>query len=210
MHDRYIIVGCCARCGSVYTRSLFLGCGLQVGHEQPEIDGVVGWQQLISTDVLRREAEEMAAGRPIVYLRQTRHPVPAITSMAALYSSGEWPTVRDAENPVAYMLTIEAAGIESPLINAIKLYYHLNTVGELETEWHRTYQVEHIDQEWPAIAALCGIPGAELPKPPRDINTRRGKAHYMELTWADIYAAHGGYATGIARMAARWGYKLEV
>ena len=202
MHDRYIIVGCCARSGSVFIRSVFLGCGLQVGHERPDVDGVVGWQQLITNSDSRRKAAKMAAGRPIVWLMQVRHPIPAIASMAALYGSGEWPMADET----TFEIRIEATGSDEPLLSAIKLYYQLNSVG-LETQWHLTYRVEAIDVEWPAIAALCGIPGVELPKPPRDINTRKGSADYMDLTWPQIHISHPQYGAAILDMARRWGYE---
>ena len=111
------------------------------------------------------------------------------------------------ENPSANLLRIEGTARESALLNSMKLYYHLNNIGELETNWQLKYQVEKIDEQWPTIASMVGVPGAELPKPPSNINTRKEAGYeYMDLTWADIWAEHRGYGKAIATMASRWGY----
>lgn len=205
MHDKYIIIGCCPRSASVYMHYLLGTLGLQVGHERPDIDGVIGWQQLKPQDEMRHKAEEMAAGREIVYLMQVRHPVLVINSMVALFDNGLWPVLADA-HPREYRLRIEAAGSQGGLLKAINLYYGLNKSGE-STDWHKTYRIEAIREEWPSIAKLIGIHGVLMPEIPTDTNTRRDKCEYNDYTWQDMYATHPVLTKLIECMAARWGYE---
>ena len=204
MHDKYIIIGCCARSGSAYMNHVLRKTGLLVGHERPDVDGVVGWQQLISTDTIRCKAEEMAAGREIILLMQVRHPVKVINSMALLYRE-EWPTLA-GENPIDYRFRIEAVEGQSGLAKAISLYYYLNNASE-KTDWQKLYKVEEIGREWASIANLIGITGTLLPEVPTSTNTRKGKWDYPDYGWEDIYAENPLFAEHIERMAAKWGYE---
>ena len=204
MHDKYIIIGCCPRSASVYTHYLLGALGLQVGHERPFSDGVIGWQQLKPEDEMRRSARDYAGGKEIVYLMQVRHPLLVINSMAVLYNEGVWPTLPDA-SPHEYRLQIAGAGKQSGLVKAINLYYRLHKSAQ-SLRWHKIYRIEAIEEEWLAIATLIGKPGVPMPDISRTTNTRRDKYEYPNYTWRDIYAAHPVLTKLIERMAARWGY----
>ncbi len=206
MENPYIIIGCQPRGASVYMRTVLRQLGLEVGHEKPERDGVVGWQHLHPSHPWTMEALKKAKGRKRVWLMQMRHPVPTINSMAAMYFRGDWPPLAGGV-PVSHMFRMEPD--DTPIVKAMKLYYHVNIMGFRDVKFKIRYHIEDIDAEWPVIADAIGLPDAELPDVPQNTNTHKDMGKYPNLEWPDICDAHPLYGQYISRLAGQMGYNVH-
>lgn len=203
--DKYVIIGCLPRGASFFMSALLRALGLEVGHEEPEKDGVVGWQHLMPNHPWTMKALRKWRLKERVYLMQMRHPVPTINSMAAMYFRGDWPPLAGGL-PVAHMFKMVKT--DTPVIRAMKLYYHLNQLGMQDPKFKIRYHIEDIDKEWPVIADAIGMPGVEMPVIPRDTNTRKALGKYPNLTWQEIFDANPNYGMLISKLAGRMGYDV--
>jgi len=206
-NDKYIVVACPPRCGSVYMTTVLRELGMDIGHEEPGPDGVVGWQHLMGSHPWTMKALKLAKGREIVWLEQFRHPVPAIASMAARFRRGDWPPLT-AQEPVAYIFRWQSS--DSCLVKALKIYYYMNLSGFQDQKFndHR-YRIESIDAAWPWIAELIGLGDTALPKVPRDTNSHKDKGGYAQLGWTEIFDAWPSYAMNVAMLADKMGYVVN-
>jgi len=199
MYEKYVIIGCVPRCGSTYMFKALSQLGLDIGHESTGSDGVVGWQQLLFDSATTRQAYVKGAGREKVLLMQTRHPVPAIISMSVCY-------VRKAPWIVQDCFNIEPG--DTPLMKAMRLYYHLNLLGLHDSRFQFRYRIEDIDTAWPRIMAAIGMPGVALPDISRETHSFKPHYQYPALSWADIYRAFPLYGDRIVQLAHDMGYEL--
>lgn len=204
MSEKYVIVGCAPRSGSLWICKVLNELGIKVGHEELGADGVVGWQYLVNHPWVMK-ALKVIKDRPVVWLHQSRHPVPTIKSIAAMYKRGDWPPLTP-ELPLNYVFKITKS--DSTLVKALKLYYYTNLSG-LQNQKFRQYRVESIDASWPWISELIGFPNIPLPKVPRDTNSHKDLGMYEKVTWADIFDAWPSYAMNVARLADKMGYVVN-
>jgi hypothetical protein len=205
MQNKYVIIGCQPRGASFYMRTLLRALGLQVGHEDPEKDGVVGWQHLMPNHQWTLKALQKWRLKERVYLMQMRHPVPTVNSMAAMYFRRDWPPLAGGLD-VQYMCKMERN--DTPVVRAMKLYYHLNLMGMQDPKFKIRYHIEDIDKEWPIIADAIGMPGIEMPDIPRDTNTHRDRGKYPDLTWQEIFDMNPHYGLLISKLAGSMGYDV--
>ena len=201
----YIFVGCQPRGASLFMTTALRELGLEIGHEDPEKDGVVGWPHLLPSHPWTMKGLKKGRRRPKVWLLQFRHPVPTINSMAAMYFRGDWPPLAGPLN-VQYMLRMEAR--DTPVVRAMKLYYHLNELGMKDGKFKTRYQIEDVDEAWPRIMEAIGMAGTAMPDVPRDTNTRKDKGKYPNLEWPEIFNAYPQYGMRIARLADCMGYDV--
>jgi hypothetical protein len=136
---------------------------------------------------------------------QMRHPVPTINSMAAMYFRGDWPPL-SGDTPVGYMFKFERD--DTPVQQAMKLYYHLNQLGMQDPKFKIRYHIEDIDSDWPVIADAIGMPGVEMPDIPRDTNSHKDMGKYPDLTWQEIFDNNPNYGTLISKLAGSMGYDV--
>ena len=169
MNKSYAIIGCAPRSGSVFMQQALNALGLKTGHEDPDKDGVVGWQHLCPGHPWTMKALRKSRGRRRVYMMQMRHPVPAINSIAAMYFRKEWPPLR-GKLSVEYMCQFYKT--DTPVIKAMRLYYHLNAFGMKDGKFKTRFHIETIDEDWPAIMEAMEMPGTPLPDVPKDTNSR--------------------------------------
>ena len=184
-------------------RSMLREIGLKVGHEKPEEDGVVGFQHLIRGHQWQKQAIEMAGDRRIVRLMQVRHPVPAITSMAAMYARGDWPPFAGGMKMSRFC---RMDGQDTWVGRAMKLYYHLNHSGLLMDCWRLIYHVEALEGVWSQIMKMLDMDKTPMPDLPKDTNTHKDKGKYPDLSWSNIYGAYPAYGHHIATIATELGY----
>ena len=205
LSNPYIIVGCQPRGASFFMRTALRELGLEIGHEEPEKDGVVGFQHLLHSHPWTMKAMKKGRRRPKVWLLQFRHPVPTINSMAAMYFRGDWPPLTGPLN-IQYMCRMQKS--DTPVMRAMRLYYHLNEQGMKQYKFKTRYQIENVDEAWPRIMEAIGMPGKPMPDVPRDTNSRKDKGKYPNLEWRDIYDVWPDYGMRIARLADCMGYDV--
>jgi hypothetical protein len=179
--------------------------GLDIGHEEPGKDGVIGWQHLMPNHPWTLKALRKGRGRRKVYMMQLQHPVPTINSIAAMYFRGDWPPIPGGL-PVEYMFRFERN--DTPVIKAMRFYYHLNELGLKDQKFMPIYLLEDIHHYWKSISETMGFPGTERPTPEWDRPAEEEMEKYPNLEWRDICEAYPGLASSIARLSDCMGYDV--
>jgi len=198
--SKYFIIGCGLRSGVTYTYELLQAAGLDIGYGEPGKDGVIGWQYLMNTHpaVMKAMRKARNSGRkPLVWLMQVRNPVDTINCMADMYARGDWPPIPSIR-PVESAMRLRKD--DSPILKAMKLYYHINICGMRSRKFTLRYRIEDMPRVWPSIAEIMEKPGLELPDVPLFTNPDKG------MTWEEMCETSPGYGLSIKRMAHEMGY----
>jgi len=205
LNKPYVIIGCQPGPDAEYRQKVMEELGLEIGVGEAGADGVVGWQHLIPNHPWTLKALRKGKGRQKVYMMELRHPVPTINSMAAMYFRRDWPPL-PGEVPVEHMFRFERN--DTPVIRAMRLYYHLNSLGMKDQKFKIIYPVEDIGDSWDVISEAIGFPGTEMPEPAWDRHREDELEKYPNMQWRDIFDAFPAYGTHIARLADCMGYNV--
>jgi hypothetical protein len=188
----------CARAGTAYTASLLHHMGYDVGHEELGRDGIVSWPIAAAT------IESPWGPSPAkiltiadVVLHQVREPLSAIRSVQTLEDSS-WDFICS---------NIPCRRGDSLLLRAAQYWLHWNLLSEKVAS--RTYRLESIRDEVPALVAAMGRPPlrTDVDAVPR-ANARPSIG--APVTWDALRAASKTLADEIGALAVRYGYPPPV
>jgi hypothetical protein len=184
----------CARAGTAYTATLLHHFGYEVGHEELLPDGIVSWPIAAAT------IESPWGPSPAkiltiadVVLHQVREPLSAIRSVLTLADSS-WDFI---------CATTPCKKDDPLLMRAAKYWLHWNLMSENVAS--RTYRLESIRDEVPALIAALGRPPVrtDVDSVPR-ANARPSVG--PPVTWDALRTASTTLADEIAALAVRYGY----
>jgi hypothetical protein len=181
---------------------LLVKSGVEIGHEQVYMGGIIGWPVLFREHPLF--AEVYNAGMPLVLYHQVREPKACIASMAGMFSRGDWPPLHGQE-PVERLLGWEPE--DSALLRAMRMYRDWN-IRKRPGEWIR-YRVEDLvpgSDTWAMIAQQLEIT-TPIPVMPCDHNTHKDMGGYPDLSWNLMAAEDMEMAGDIMELAKEYGYE---
>lgn len=211
-----IIFTGCGRSGTTYIAKLMRESGVEIGHESVGRDGVAAWQIVgapnenlpIGLNIRKR----IIKGLPIEYMsikdifdqasivfHQIRNPVDVVPSF---FTIPETFWMRVAQ----YMsINLEGSTIEK----AISYWYYNNLLTERISDYR--YRIEDIDIEIGNIFARLNrqFNSAILDKVSRNVNSRKNKEGYRDVSWIDIRHAIPSMYDNIVNLAIKYGYESE-
>jgi hypothetical protein len=157
----------CGRAGTVYTSKLFQSCGVIIGHEKLEKDGIISWWITGDKQPSKGESwDEVSLFYPIVF-HQIRNPIQAISSITTI-KQNSWDFIGK------HILLSDDV-----LKNAMLYYLHWNIAAQEKACF--TYPIEHIGDNWSTILKLAGISQRPMPI----IAAQNERAH-RDYSWKDL------------------------
>ena len=190
-----VIVGC-PFSGTRHVTEVLRSCGVNVGHEKVEPQGIVSWKHTkwSRDDFIREGVQE-----PIVILHQAKHPIMAIPAILANLSPGDWRWLGDHAETHDFPHLMRD---RSPLERSMGLWYYWNKMAEKMAD--HTYAIERLSDRWQWFLQVTGQPWmTRYPRIDKRIN--RHKARVI-LTWGQMYNFNPALTSVILSMAYRYGY----
>lgn len=199
VEEKFLLVTGCARSGTVFTTHLLIECGLHVGHETPQQDGVVSWFMAVD------DGPNFCGPGALDYhfqhtLHQVRDPLQVMSSVYVTQGYLTWDYV---------IRHIPQIHWSDPLIvKCAKYWYYWNLAAEKKANW--TYRIEDLENQWDVLEKTLGMPldKTAFKRVPKNINNRG--PHQVEFTWELLRGALiPPLYNKIVKLAKRYGYTVE-
>jgi len=192
-----IIVTGCGRSGTYYMALALQALGFDVGHEQWGTAGQVGFHAAVDLRGAKKgKPWRLERDTSDIVLHQVRHPLGTISSFQTAQGYS-WDFICEHE---------KAIDRKAPLVlRCMQYWYYWNI--KASTYADLTYRIEEIEEAWPEICTLIGIP-ADTPRPKE---THKGwhKRGHSNLTWADLHEASADLCLNIKTAAVDLGYSVD-
>lgn len=213
-----IAITACPYSGTFHTVTLLRDIGLQIGHEQYGLDGIVSWQHIHMS-----KADFVANGfsRDMALLHQVRHPLMVISTLRQIHVGYKHPITK--RNIWAFVKELtESMGIdwniadETPPQDKVKdpliwmrLWFWWNKHGTEKAD--AVYRIEELPDRWGWFLDELGLDSVVMPVADRTINRKgipRLKTRKI-LSWNDLYEIDPDLTLDILDLAAEFGYNQE-
>ncbi len=198
IEEHFLLITGCSRSGTMYISKILNECGLNIGHEWTEKDGLSSWLFAVNTDAAPWGPQPNQIHFQHIF-HQVRDPLKVISSVFTHEPLESWQYI------IAHIP--EISWEDSRLTKASKFWYYWNLKAEQKAEW--TYRVEAIKEILPEFSQRLGIPldPSALDRVPTNSNTRGSYYFAEEFKWSDLEAELSPelYAN-IRQLANRYGY----
>lgn len=173
----------CPKSGTHFTAKLLQSCGLKIGHEITDADGIVSWYN-----------KGVPYENDCIFLHQVRNPLDTISSIRYIsrQSFGEMHR------------TISFPGPIDILEHSMYAWYHWNLFTEKDCVF--TYQLENIEEIFD-ILDLFGVPYEKI-----NVNSipRIGQTEHKlnDITWDKLFYTNKNLTEQIIELAERYEYTI--
>ena len=175
-----IYVGACARSGTIYITDVLRKLGYEIGHEQAEKDGSVGYHLVII--------------KPKNCFHQTRHPLKQISSM---FDHRSWGFINQ-------IIEVHGRG----LLGCMQYWFKWNELLEEFCVWR--YQLEQLPVVWPEFLERINHKYEPLPDVPNTNSREKKRSiwneSFSDFSWADLYKCNRELARKIEDKSINYGY----
>jgi hypothetical protein len=192
-----LLITGCARSGTQYASHLLQECGLKIGHEKVQKDGVSSWVMCMDAKSVPWAMDARRKFRFAHVFHQVRHPLKVI---ASVQTEGE-PSWRYIRSHIA-----EIKSDDPPIARGAKYWYYWNLKAQQQSEW--TYRVEEIDAVWDQFCQRLGqnLDRSKVDLVSRNVNARQ----HAEISWEQLEAEiDPELYQNIRLLAQSYGYSLE-
>lgn len=171
--ERELLITGCARSGTAYISNILQQCGLRIGHEKTQKDGVSSWIMCVNTKHVPWAVDSRRRLQFTHIFHQVRHPLKVISSVQT-EGRPSWKYI------IKHVPEIKWE--DSPLVKGAKYWYYWNLKAETQAEW--TYRVEQLDEVWDEFCSRLGkkLDRSQLEQVPHNVNARS----HQEVTWEDL------------------------
>lgn len=198
IEEQFLLVTGCSRSGTMYISKVLNECGLHIGHEWPEKDGLSSWLFAVNTDAAPWGPQPNEIHFQHIF-HQVRDPLKVISSVFTHEPVESWQYII-AQIP-------EISWEDSRLTKAAKFWYYWNLSAEKKSEW--TYRVEAIKEILPEYSRRLRVTldMTALDRVPTNSNTRGSYYYPEEFKWSDLEAELSPELyNNIRELAKRYGY----
>lgn len=167
-----LIIGC-ARSGTAYISNILQQCGLRIGHEKTQKDGVSSWIMCVNTKHVPWAVDSRRRLQFTHIFHQVRHPLKVISSVQT-EGRPSWKYI------IKHVPEIKWE--DPPLVKGAKYWYYWNLKAETQAEW--TYRVEELDTVWDEFCSRLGkkLDRSQLEQVAHNVNARS----HQEVSWEDL------------------------
>jgi hypothetical protein len=199
-----------SRSGTAWFTKVLKAAGLDVGHEFVGPDGTVSCYFFIDTPrypvspttspvgKVAHVGEQYSDYQFDVTLHIVRNPLKCIGSI--------WSTMQTQHQLWLEEFKVIPEGLKPKFMKSMFTWLAVNKLCEKEADFR--FQLEEVSAKWPKICKLLGLPKQRLPRIPVT-NKSRGIFLAKSITWRDMQKMAPAKCAEIARMARRYGYKVN-
>lgn len=173
MIQHELLITGCARSGTAYISQILQECGLKIGHEKTQKDGVSSWYMCINTKHVPWAVDSRRRLQFAHIFHQIRHPLKVISSVQT-EGRPSWKYI------IKHIPKIKWEDPE--FVKCAKYWYYWNLKAQQQAEW--TYRVEALDQEWEEFCRRLGkkLDRSKAKHVPHNVTARP----HTEITWEDL------------------------
>lgn len=172
VHRELLITGC-ARSGTAYISNILQECGLKIGHEKTQKDGVSSWVMCINTKHVPWAVDSRRRLQFTHIFHQVRDPLKVISSVQT-EGMPSWKYI------IKHIPEIKWE--DSQIVKCAKYWYYWNLKAEQQAEW--TYRVEALEQVWDEFCSRLErkLDRSKIMHVPRNVNARS----HTDISWEDL------------------------